>query len=126
MKKEKEDTRETKQVRGFLDDGFTFKDIYFKPMTIRTLLILERVGSPFYLGGDQLRGLIDYLYISSTDSKEIMNAITTDNFELAVMDFAEQFSSSDMDELNKIVAENSKDISSTLIEIIEPIDAEKK
>ncbi len=120
------ETREEKQVRGFLNDGFTYKDTYFRPMTTRTLLLLERVKSPYYSGGDQIRGMMEFLFISSTDSKEIVKLITNDEFESAVLDFSEQYEVSDVEHLAKLIQSNSEDASSTLVEIIEEVSHDKK
>ncbi len=124
--KEITETREEKQVRGFLNEGFTYKDTYFRPMTTRTLLILENVKSPYFSGGDQIRGMMEFLFISSTDSKEIIKLIREDNFDAAVLDFSEQYEVSDVEHLANLMQTNNEDASSALVEIIEEVSPDKK
>jgi hypothetical protein len=88
-------------------------------------LFLERVKSPYYVGGDQLRGLLDFLFISSKESREILKAINTD-WDEAIMEFADGFSMEDLTELSKIVGEQGDDAASAVVEIREKATDKKK
>lgn len=118
--------RDTQIVNGILSDGFEFKGMHFKPMSARILIMLEKAKSPFYFGGDQLRGLLDFLFISSQETRDVLKALNTDTFEEAVMEFAELFSPGDLQELSKIIEKQNEDSSSAVVEVREKDSGKKK
>ncbi len=118
--------RDARIVSGFLNEGFEFKGTNYKPLSTRTLLLLEQAKSPFYFGGNQLRGLLDWLYVSSKDSSEILRVIKEDSFDAAIMDFAEQFSALDIEELGNLMNESNEDAASAIVEIKGKTGSEKK
>jgi hypothetical protein len=117
--------RDEQIVNGILSNGFEFKGEKYRPISARSLLFLERVKSPYYVGGDQLRGLLDFLFISSKESREILKAINTD-WDEAIMEFADGFSMEDLTELSKIVGEQGDDAASAVVEIREKATDKKK
>lgn len=109
----------------FLNEGFEFKGRRYKALTAQTLIILESVKSPFYTGEDKgVKGLLDFLFVSSREAREVL-ALTKDldAFNLAVLDFASDFSAADLDELGKIVAEQNAAVAAV---VVEPVDDSKK
>lgn len=121
----KKETRDEKLIRGYLNNGFTFKGVHYKPLSARTLLLLERVQSPFYHGGNNLKGLIDFLYISSHDSADVLKLINDDTFEAVIYDFADTFSPEDLNDLGEIVSKQNEDIGAAMVEVRND-DSEKK
>jgi hypothetical protein len=117
--------RDTKIVNGILSEGFEFKGVHYRPISARSLLFLEKVKSPYYLGGDQLRGLLDFLFISSKETKDILKACNTD-WDEAIMEFAEQFSMDDLAELGKIVDNENDEAASAVVEVREKAGDKKK
>jgi len=113
------ETRDSKIVSGFLTQGFSFNGVHYKPISARTLLLLEKVSSPFYFGGNQLQGLIDFLYVSSHDSKEILSLINSGDWESSILDYAETFTSSDLEALGKLVDASNEDASAAIVEVRE-------
>jgi hypothetical protein len=118
--------RDSKIVNGFLNEGFEFKGVHYKPLSARTLLLLEKAKSPFYFGGDQLRGLLDWLFISSNESSVILNAIRDDEYDSLIMDFAETFSTEDIETLGELMNESNEDAASAIVDIKESKDTAKK
>jgi hypothetical protein len=117
--------RDEKIVNGILSNGFEFKGVHYRPISARSLLFLEKVKSPYYVGGDQLRGLLDFLFISSKESKDILKAINTD-WDEAIMEFADEFSMEDLTELSKIVGDQGDDAASAVVEVREKASDKKK
>jgi hypothetical protein len=115
--------REEKIVNAITDSGFEYKGREYKPLTTRTLLILEKFKSTFYVGGDQLRGLMDYLYVACHDPK-VINRFTTEQWEDGILDFAEEFSPEDLKTLSELVKTANDDSASTIVEVRE--ESEKK
>jgi hypothetical protein len=118
--------RDKRIVNGFLAAGFDFKGISYRPLTARTLLLLEKAGSPFYFGGDQLRGLLDLLFISSHDSREILAAINGEAFDEVILDYAETFSPDDLNELGQLVDRSNADAAAAVVEVKEKAGSPKK
>ena len=116
--------RDTQIVNGILSEGFQFKGVHYRPISARSLLFLERVKSPYYVGGDQLRGLLDFLFISSKETKDILKAINTD-WDEAIMEFAEGFSMDDLNELSKIVEEENDNAAAAVVEARDKGDKKK-
>ena len=117
--------REEKVVNAIITDGFVYKGIKYKTLTTRMLLLMEKFKSPFYTGGDQLKGLMDYLYISSQDLKKIQT-MTDEEFQDAVFDFADNFTALDLKELGEQVDKYSETASATLVEVRETGDEKKQ
>lgn len=113
--------RDQKLNAGFLQDGFEFKQVHYKPLTAQTLIILERVASPFFTGADQgVRGLLDFLFVSSRPAREILPLTRdADSWDLAVLSFAEGFTASDLEALGTLVAESNENVSAAVVEVRE-------
>jgi hypothetical protein len=111
-------SRTDKQTASFLNTGFEFKGISYKALTAQTLLILERVKSPFFTGEDAgVRGLLDYLFATSQETRVLLPlARSKDDWEMSVLEFAEQFTADDLEELGQIVSEASEEIASAVVE----------
>lgn len=116
--------RDNQRVNGILSNGFEFKGITFKPMSARILLQLEKAKSPFYHGGDHLRGLLDFLFIASNESREVLKALNGDTWEETIMDFADQFTADDLQELTAIVEEQNQDASAAVVKVKEKAQAD--
>lgn len=108
--------RNDKLISGFLDSGFDFKGIHYNPISARTLLLLERCKSPYYFGGNQLRGLLDCLYICSHSSKEVL-AVSPDDWEVMILDYADSFATEDLTELGDIVNKSNEDSAAAVVEV---------
>jgi hypothetical protein len=117
--------RDTKIVNGILTEGFEFKGVHYRPISARSLLFLEKVKSPYYFGGDQLRGLLDFLFISSKETKDILKAFN-DDWDEAIMNFAEEFTMDDPTKLGNIVNEQGDDAASAVVEVREKASDKKK
>lgn len=117
--------RDEQILNGILSDGFEFKGVKYRPISARSLLFLEKVKSPYYIGGDQLRGLLDFLFISSKETKDILKACNTD-WDEAIMEFAEQFSMEDLKELGEIVNAQGDDAAAAVIEVRNKATDKKK
>ena len=118
--------RNTKLVSGFLANGFDFKNTHYNPITARTLILLEKCKSPYYFGGDQLKGLLDVLYISSHDSKSILSSINNEEWEELIIDFADQFTPSDLEALGNLINTANEDASAAVVEIKDSEVTKKK
>lgn len=119
--------RDKKLVSGFLSQGFEFNGVTYKPLTARTLLLLEKANSPFFHGGGtQLKGLLDFLFVSSNDSKTVLNAINSESWEETIMDFADSFTSEDLTNLGNMVNESNENVSAALVEVRETGTNKKK
>ena len=121
-------TRDEKLTGGFLNAGFSFKNYEFKPLTAQTLLILEKVKSPFFTGeGSDMRGLLDYLLASSKETKELLPLTRdADAWELAVMEFAGTFTQEDLEELGELVAGITEEATSAVVEVRDDATGTKK
>jgi hypothetical protein len=113
---------------AFLDDGFSFKGVTYRPLTARTLLLLERAKSPFFTGEDAgARGLLDFLFVSSRDSAAVLPLLReSDAWDLAVLDFADQFTAADLEELGRLVAEGNEHVAASIVEAQPEKGARKK
>jgi len=121
----KKDTRDRQITRGFLATGFEFNDMHFKPLTGRTLLLLEMADSPFFVGGGgSMKQLLDVLYVSHEDCNIVTKAINEANFSEKVMDFAENFTMDDLNKLGEIVNTMNEDAAAAIVEVRE--DSTKK
>lgn len=107
--------RDEKIVNAVTSEGFTYKGVLYKALTPRGLLLLEKHKSPFYTGGNALKGLFDYLYVCSQDPKKIQ-AISTDDWDDVIYDYADQFNQYDLSELGRLSQEFNDLQSSTIIE----------
>jgi hypothetical protein len=116
--------RENQIISGILNDGFEFKGIKFKPMSARILLLLEKVKSPFYVGGDQLRGLLDFLFIASKESRDVLKAINEGTWDETIMEYADSFTADDLQDLAELVEAQSEDASAAVVDV--KSTAEKK
>lgn len=123
MKNKKEIKREDKQRSSFLKSTFTYNGKTYKKMTARTLLYLEEVGSTF--GDGSLRGLFEVLLISSTDNKIIDQYIADGVFDDKVMEFSEEFTMDDINELSGLINEDQENISASIVEVKESSDTKK-
>ena len=110
------DNREQQIVEAISEDGFTYKGVLYKSMTPRMLLLLEKFNSPFYYGGSQLRGLMDFLYIASNDPKEIARIPITE-FEERVFEYSDTFTSEDLGNLGKLASEWNERNAATMVEV---------
>jgi len=111
-------SRDVSLVAGFLSDGFSFKGTHYKPLTAQTLLILERVKSPFFTGEDLgVRGLLDFLFVSSHSASDVLPLLKdADAWELAILEFAAAFSAQDLEELGHLVAESNEQVAAAVVE----------
>jgi hypothetical protein len=111
-------TRDNQLVAGFLSDGFTFKGTHYKPLTAQTLLILEKVKSPFFTGEDLgVRGLLDFLFVSSRSAADVLSLTRdADAWELAVLEFAAGLTSQDLEALGHLVAESNENVAAAVVE----------
>lgn len=104
-------------IESFNDTGFEYKGVHYKPMSLRTLQLLERIDSPFFNGEDQgIRGVMDFLYISSKETKDILK-IGKDEWEAMIIDYAENFTLNDLQELTKIVNDKIAQSSDAIVEV---------
>lgn len=110
-------------IESFDDGGFDFKGIHYKPMSLRTLRLLERVDSPFFNGESGISGIIDFLFISSHETKQVLS-ISKDEWEATMIDYSERFTLQDLEELTKIVNYKIEQSSDAIVEVRE--DGEKK
>lgn len=108
--------RDEKILNAVTTEGFTYKGVTYKALTPRGLLLLEKHKSPFYIGGDPLKGLFDYLYICSQDPKEVTK-IPVDKWDEVIYDFADTFSQDDLTELGNLTQEFNDLQSSTIVEV---------
>jgi len=113
---------------AFLDEGFTFKGTHYRPLTARTLLLLEKAKSPFFTGEEAgARGLLDFLFVSSRPSADVLPLLrNADDFDLAVLDFADQFTAVDLEELGRLVAEGNEHVAASIVEAEPEKGARKK
>lgn len=118
------ETRDKKITRGFLATGFSFNGMDFKPITGRSLAMLEMAGSPYFFGGGAMKALIDVLYVSHEDHREVMKVIKDGSFDEVTLDFAEKFTVEDLGELEAIVTANNEDAAAAIVEVRE--DSKKK
>jgi len=108
--------REEKITDAVTNEGFHFKDIHYKPVTTRMLMLLEKFKSPYYVGGDQLKGLMDLLFICTSDLK-LIQRYNSEEFDDAVYEFADNFTAEDLAALGKITKENEKIDTATIVEV---------
>lgn len=113
------------RAEAFIEDGFEYAGMKFRPMSATTLLLLEIVESPFFTGeGSAMRGLLDYLLIQSMPVAEARKLVKNpDRFEEAVMDFGEKFTTEQLKELDAMVSEASE---AAVASVAEPESSEKK
>lgn len=111
---------------AFLQAEFEFKGLTVKPITARTLLLLEKMKSPFYFGGEQLKGLIDVIYVCSRPASDVLRQINNNTIEEAIYDFADTFSAEDLNALNEIVTNTNNEVAATVVELVEGNSDEKK
>ena len=116
--------REEKITEAVTNDGFIFKGVHYKPVTTRMLMLLEKFKSPYYVGGDQLKGLMDLLFICTSDLRAIQR-YTSEEFDDAVYEFADGFTAEDLAALGEITKEKEKIDTSTIVEVRAP-DSKKK
>lgn len=116
--------REEKIVDSISTEGFEYKNIRYKTLTTRMLLLMEKFKSPFYTGGDQLKGLMDYLYLGSGDLKKIQS-MSKEEFDDAVYEFSDKFTALDLEELGRQVNSFVDNASATLVEVREGSDEKK-
>lgn len=116
-------TREQKQVSGFLKRKFTYNGMDFKPLTARSILLLEQGGSTF--GDGKLSGLFDVLYISATDNETVLDVLDSGTFRSAVLDFADQFTTEDMDALTELLNGQQDEINANIVDVKETSDSKK-
>ncbi|WP_035606200.1 hypothetical protein [Haloferula sp. BvORR071] len=105
-------------VAGFLQSGFEFKGTFYRALTAQTLLILEKVRSPFFTGNDEgVRGLLDFLFVASHSAKQVLPLLRDqDAWDLAVLEFAEGFSAGDLEELGALVSESNENVAAAVVE----------
>jgi hypothetical protein len=110
--------RDEKVTNAITNEGFEYKGLFYKSLSTRMLLLLEKFKSPFYFGGDPMKGLMDFLYIAQGDQKAIQR-MTPSEFEDAVFDFSDDLTPDDLNGL-KVLADNmNTESSSTVVEIKE-------
>lgn len=117
-------TRDQKITDAITNDGFTYNDTFYRALSTRMLLLLEKFKSPFYTGGDQMRGLMDFLYIASGDLREIQR-MTPSEFEDAVFEFADTLTTEDLNNLGKLSRSSNDDSASTVIQVKEDASGKK-
>lgn len=118
-------TRDEKITEAVTTDGFQYKDRFYKSLSTRMLMLLEKFKSPYYFGGDQLKGLMDYLYIASSDAKTLQR-LPVEEFNDAVYDYADTLTSEDLSELGKLAQKFNDNASATVVEVREDSDSKKK
>lgn len=108
--------RDEKVLNAVSTEGFTYKGVMYRALTPRGLLLLEKHKSPFYVGGDVLKGLFDYLYVCSQDPKELVK-IPTDKWDEIIFEFADNFNQEDLNELGRLTQEFNDLQSATIVEV---------
>jgi len=116
-------TREEKINNAITSDGFVYKGVHYKPMSVRTLLLFEKYKSPFFYGGDQLRGLMDFLYISSHDPKQVAK-IPLEQWDDTILDYADNFTADDLVTLGQMAEQSSENNAASIVEVRN--DSQKK
>ena len=116
--------REEKITDAVTNEGFYFKDVHYKPVTTRMLMLLEKFKSPYYVGGDQLKGLMDLLFICTSDLK-LIQRYNSEEFDDAVYEFADNFTAEDLEALGKITKEKEKIDTATIVEVRSSSDKKK-
>lgn len=109
--------RNEQLINGFLANGFEFKGIKYKPIGARSLVLLEKCKSPYYYGGDRLRGILDVLYISSHESSDILPRMNNDTWEETIIDYAEGFTTQDLSDIGDLLNKQSEDAAAAIVEI---------
>lgn len=107
--------RDEKVLNAVSTEGFTYKGITYKALTPRGLLLLEKHKSPFYVGGEALKGLFDYLYVCSQDPKKLVK-ISKEDWDDVIYEFADTFSQEDLTELGRLTQEFNELQASTIVE----------
>jgi len=115
--------REKKITSAIADNGFTFKDRHYKPISTRSLLILEQFESPFFEGTFPVKSLLDMLYISTHDAKECA-LMTKEQWNEAVSEFGDEFTPHDLELIGEIVRGENEKVASTVVDVKE--SGEKK
>lgn len=118
-------TREEKITEAIVQDGFEYKGKFYKSLSTRMLLLFERFKSPQYYGGDQLRGLLDYLFVSSYSDSKLLQRITIDEFDDLVYEYADSITSEDLTELGKLFTKFNENAQSTVVDVREDSDKKK-
>lgn len=119
------ENRKQKIVRGFNNDGFEFKGVKYKPLSLRTLALLEDVKSPFITGGGQIRALLDFMFISSHETKDIIQIIESNTWIENVLTYGEQFTQEDLDEMGKLVASQTETAGAAIVEVRDEANKKK-
>jgi len=115
--------RDEKITEAISLDGFEYKGQFYKAMTIASLLQLERLKSPYAVGGDQLRSLVDLLYMASHDVKEVRK-MTIEQWDDVVSDYADTLTLTDLQDLGELIR-NRNDVDAATI-ILPKEDTGKK
>lgn len=109
----------TTQQDSFFNEGFEYKGIRYRPISAGSMIQLEIAKSCFLTDNIGVRGIMDFLYVHGED-KEIVRTIIRRRdpgiFEDAVIDFAEQFSTNDLQELSKMIEEQANRVSENQVE----------
>lgn len=108
--------RDEKIINAVSTEGFTYKGVMYKALTPRGLLILEKHKSPFYSGGNALKGLFDYLYVCSQDPKKVQS-ITLEDWDDTIYEYADSFTQDDLAELGRLSQEFNDLQASTIVEV---------
>jgi len=117
-------SRDEKITHAVTTEGFEYKGVFYKTLSTRILMLLEKFKSPYYYGGDQLKGLMDYLYIASHDPKQVQR-ISFEEFDDIIFEFSDSLTAEDLANLGKIVQGISDESSSTVIEVKEDRNSKK-
>jgi hypothetical protein len=112
------DKRDKKIVNAITTNSLEYKGVTYKSLTTRTMLLLEKFDSPFFHGGAQLKGLLDFLYISSHDPKEV-ERIKPEDFDSVIYDFADTLTPEDLKNLGELAENLNKDSGSTIVDAIQ-------
>jgi hypothetical protein len=118
-------TREEKITEAIVQDGFQYKDRFYKSLSTRMLMLLEKFKSPYYFGGDQLKGLMDYLFIASSEPKTLQR-LPIDEFDDLVYEYADSLVAEDLAKLGELAKAFNDNASSTVVEVREDSDSKKK
>ena len=121
----KKDTLDTKQAKAFNNTGFTFKGVKYKGFNLALLSILGEIESTFFTTQD-LRGVLDYLFIASHDSDEVRDLIDNGTIKKAILKYGENFEFSDIKDIQELIKIESDKVESMMVDVRGGDDDSKK
>lgn len=118
------DKNEKKQYESFNNSGFTFKGQKYKGFNLSLLSILGEIESSFFTDQD-LKGILDYLFVASHDSDEVRDLIDAGTIRKAILKYGESFSIGDVGELQKLIKEESDKVEAMMVDVRDDDTAKK-